>query len=73
MISRKIMENVAFSKFNKMFEMEGTRRAKVVYIHPVLSFSPFRTLLSNFTFTYLHLILNLGHKLGLMIVESNDL
>ena len=56
MISRKIMENVAFSKFNKMFEMEGTRRAKVVYIHPVLSLSPFGTLLSNFAFTYLHLI-----------------
>ena len=57
-----------------MFEMESTWPlgivAKVVYI---LSFSPFGTLLSNFAFTYLHLILNLGHKLGLVIVESNDL
>ena len=56
-----------------MFEMESTWPlgivAKVVYI---LSFSPFGTLLSNFAFTYLYLILNLGHKLGLMIVESND-
>ena len=30
--------------------------AKEVYTHPVLSFSPFGTLSSNFAFTYLHLI-----------------
>ena len=78
MLSRKIMGNVAFSKF-KDVRNGGYNTwplgivAKVVYKHHVLSFSPYETLLSNFAFTYLHLILNLGHKLGLMIVESNDL